>query len=124
MKFRWNHGLIFLAIDIVYERKKISVKNCILDTGSATTAIDINLVEFNYSKNSTIRRLFGIGGGSQEVVAQKINKIIIDRNELPNIKIEFGDIHEELGIQGFIGNDVLRQFKVVIDYSKKEIQLL
>lgn len=93
------------------------------NTGSATTAIDIDLVAFNYQKPANIKRLFGIGGGVQEVVSQKINTVTIDGNILKNIELEFGDFQKELGINGFIGNDILSHFTICIEYLKNDISL-
>ncbi len=124
MIFQWKHGLIWITFELVYEGKGIKIDNCILDTGSATTAIDIDLIDFNYRKPATIKRLFGIGGGTHEVVAQKVDKIIIDEIELNDIEIEFGGIKSELGINGFIGNDILSLFTITIVYSKQEIELI
>ncbi len=119
MIFDWRRGLIWITFGLVYEGMPIGIDNCILDTGSATTAIDIELVDFNYWKPAKIKRLFGIGGGTHEVVAQKVDKAIIDGTELKGVEIEFGDIRAELGINGFVGNDILSQFIVTIDYSKQ-----
>ncbi len=121
MIFEWHHGLIWVSIGIEYEGKEHRIDNCILDTGSATTAIDIDLVNFNYHKPTKIKRLFGIGGGTQEVVSQEIDALIIDGKILKCVEIEFGDFQKELGINGFIGNDVLCHSIINIDYSKKEI---
>lgn len=123
MIFQWKHGLIWITFEVVYEGKGMKIDNCILDTGSATTAIDIDLVGFNYRKPATIKRLFGIGGGTHEVVAQKVDKVIIDENALKDIEIEFGGIKSELGINGFISNDILSLFTITIVYSKQEIEL-
>jgi len=46
MIFSFQNGLIWISIDIEYGGKPITINNCILDTGSATTAIDIDLVDF------------------------------------------------------------------------------
>ena len=67
--------------------------------------------------------MYGIGGGTQEVVSQEIDAIDIDGNKLDSFNIEFGDFKEDLGISGFIGNDVLSSFNVSIDYSQKQISL-
>ena len=83
----------------------------------------VDLIDFNYRKPSKVKRLFGIGGGTQEVIAQKIDKAIINDVELKDIEIEFGDIKAELGISGFIGNDILSQFIVTIDYPKQKVKL-
>jgi len=122
MIFEWRRGLIWIAFGFVYEGKGVRIDNCILDTGSATTAIDIDLVDFNYRRPATIKRLFGIGGGTHEVVAQKVDKAIIDEIELKDVEIEFGDIKAELGINGFVGNDILSQFIITIDYSKQIVE--
>ncbi len=83
----------------------------------------MDLVEFSYHKPSKIKRLCGIGGGIQEVVSQVTDKLMIDGKELKDIEIEFGDIREELGIDGFIGNDVLRCFTMTVNYREHTIQL-
>jgi hypothetical protein len=43
MNFNFRNGLIWISIDIEYEGENINIDNCILDTGSATTAIDKEL---------------------------------------------------------------------------------
>ncbi len=47
MNFQWRQGLIWVDIDLEYDGKKYHITNCIVDTGSATTAIDIDLIKFN-----------------------------------------------------------------------------
>lgn len=123
MIFEFRHGLIWLDFDIEYKGEVIKIDNCILDTGSASTAIDIDLVNFDYQKSAVIKRLFGIGGGTQEVVAQEVDKIIIDETELKDYEIGFGDIRADFGINGFIGNDILRLFIVKIDFLKQRMDL-
>ncbi|CAB1084140.1 hypothetical protein D1AOALGA4SA_11672 [Olavius algarvensis Delta 1 endosymbiont] len=94
MNFSFRNGLIWISVVIEYEGESIKFDNCILDTGSATTAIDIDLVEFNYNKPSFVKRLVGIGGGTQEVINQEGNKIAIepahklkiDQNKLQNCR--------------------------------------
>ena len=121
MNFNFRNGLIWISIGIEYEGEDINIDNCILDTGSATTAIDIDLVEFNYKKPSFVKRLVGIGGGTQEVINQEVKKITIDQISLENVEIEFGDIQADLGINGFIGTDILRHFDINLKFSTKEL---
>lgn len=123
MKFEYRNGLIWIPVFLDYEGKQIQIEKCILDTGSATTAIDINFVEFNYHKPTFIRRLCGLGGGTQEVVCQQIDSLTIGKTQLKSIEIEFGDIEEGFGIQGFIGNDILSQFTVTINFIKQSIEM-
>ncbi len=74
-----------------------------------STAIDIDLIELNYSKQTKIKRLFGIGTDTQEVLSQIVKTIKIDFNIIENIEIEFGNFSSKIGINGFIGNDILRE---------------
>ena len=123
MKFIFKDGLIWVSIELVYENKPYAINNFIIDTGSGTTAIDIDLVEFNYRKPALVKRLLGIGGGIQEVVSQAVDKLKVGQVELKKIEIEFGDLQEELGINGFIGNDILSRFTLTIDYAKEYLDL-
>ena len=123
MKFEQKQGLIWVPIEVVYEKKHLIIPDCIIDTGSSSTMIDIDLVEFNYKKPAIIKRLFGIGTGKQEVLSQKVDKIIIEQFKLETVEIEFGTIKENLGINGFIGNDILSKFIVSIDFNQQVINL-
>ena len=123
MKFEFCQDLIWIPIEIVYEGNIITVEDCILDTGSATTAIDIDLVPFNYQKIAFIRRLRGLGGGTQEIVCQTIDRFSIDNEELCSIEVEFGDISSHFGINGFIGNDILQHFLLMVNFPKREIEM-
>ncbi|CAB1078236.1 hypothetical protein D1AOALGA4SA_5993 [Olavius algarvensis Delta 1 endosymbiont] len=40
---------------------------------------------------------------------------------MEKVEIEFGDIQADLGINGFIGTDVLRHFDINIKFSTKEL---
>jgi len=64
MKFEWNDGLIWVSVDVEYEGMNYTIDRCLVDTGSATTALDIDIVHFNFQKPAIITRLFGIGGGT------------------------------------------------------------
>ncbi|MDM8560761.1 hypothetical protein [Candidatus Parabeggiatoa sp. HSG14] len=121
MKFEWKQDLIWVNITIIYGGKIIIIPDCIIDTGSSSTMIDIDLVEFDYHKPALIKRLFGIGTGKQEVLCQPVDKIIIDEFEFEAVEIEFGAIKENLGINGFIGNNILSQFIFTINFKQKVV---
>ncbi len=75
MKFEFKNGLIWIPVVLNYEGAPVKIEKCILDTGSATTAVDIDFVDFNYQKPCFIRELCGLGGGTQEVVCQKVESL-------------------------------------------------
>ena len=123
MKFHWDKGLIWIELKLEYDGHKYTIPNCIIDTGSATTAIEIDLINFNYHLTTQIKRLSGIGG-TQEVVSQNIKAIELNNSILNNLDIEFGDLQNSYGINGFIGTDILSQFKVNIDFVNQEINFI
>ena len=125
--FKWNlngeKGLIWVSLNIVYEGQAFEIPECILDTGSASTAIDIDNVKFNYQKPAKIKRLIGVGGGIQEVLSQTVDQVILDDQCVSNMAIEFGNLQGDMGINGFIGTDLLSQFKITIDSFEESIIL-
>ena len=123
MKFHLKHGLLWISVELIYDGKIYNIDNCIIDTGAATSAIDIDLIPFNYNKPATVRQLIGIGGGKQEVVVQSIDAIKIANQLIENIDIEFGDLKVDYGINGFIGTDLLSQFDLAINFSDFELLL-
>jgi hypothetical protein len=88
MNFKWKNGLLFVPLKLVYNGELFIIKNCILDTGSASTAIDIDLVPFDYNKPTALDKIYGIGGG-QEVASQKVDKLIVDGFEFSDLEIEY-----------------------------------
>lgn len=120
MNFYWKNGLIWIDVYLGYNGIKYQVENCIVDTGSAGTAIDIEQIEFDYGRPTQIKRLAGIGG-TQEVVSQEIESLCFGDIQIRNISIEFGNLKNDYGINGFIGTDVLSKFKITIDFINNEI---
>ena len=57
MNFDYKNSLIWISLLIEYDVKEIQIDDCLLDTGSATTAIDIDFIDFNYKKPSVVKRL-------------------------------------------------------------------
>ena len=75
------------------------------------------------SEPAAIKRLYGLGGGTQEVLSQEIDSLTIDNSALETVDVEFGDIQADFGISGFAGNDILSNFLVTIDFEQKEIHM-
>jgi len=123
MNFYWKKGLIWVDIELEYNGKKYHIENCIVDTGSASTAIDIDLIEFDYNRITQIKKLSGIGG-IEEVMSQKVESLILGDIEIKNLQIEFGSLQNSYGINGFIGTNILSQFEVNIDFSKQKINFI
>jgi len=121
MKFIDRNGLIYLPITLNYDGQIYVINDCILDTGSAGTVIDIDLISFNYKIPAVLKRLQGIGG-HQDVVAQKVNFVKIETICLENILVEFADIHNSFGIKGILGTNLLQYLDLYLNFKKQNIE--
>ncbi len=92
MIFDWKNGLIWISINIEYEGKNTKINNCILDTGSATTAIDIDLVDFNFQKFAVIKRLHGIGDAFKKSFLKKLKNSKLSKLNLKILKLTLGSM--------------------------------
>ena len=81
MQFIEHDGLIFIPITLGYNFNIYQVTDCILDTGSAGTIIDVDIIQFNPKIPGILKRLHGIGG-HQDVVAQQVDFIKIENCRL------------------------------------------
>lgn len=122
MKFKLINDLIFIPIKVNYLNQVIEL-NALVDTGSATTAVDINFFILDYARPSAIRDLIGVGG-KQRVIAQNVEQLIIGNIVLKDIILEFCDLDFSLGIQAFVGGDVLNGLNSKIDYSVEKLEFL
>src|SRR3989338_888656 len=116
MKFVFKNNLIYLPAILKYNHTLIRIPHCIIDSGSAGTTLDSDFVSLDLSKPTKIRRLVSIGG-YEEVIEQQVDSLEVCNTKINHIKIQFGNLKSEYGINGFIGNDFLSNFKVTIDYN-------
>ncbi|RKZ51340.1 MAG: hypothetical protein DRR16_05535 [Candidatus Parabeggiatoa sp. nov. 3] len=121
MQFIEHDGLIFIPIILGYNSKNYQVTDCILDTGSAGTVIDVDIIGFNPKIPGILKRLHGIGG-HQDVVAQQVDFIKIENFGKENILVEFGDIKNSYGIKGILGTNLLLFMNIYLNFNQQEIE--
>jgi hypothetical protein len=121
MQFIEHDGLIFIPITLGYNSNNYQITDCILDTGSAGTIIDVDLIPFNPKIPGILKRLHGIGG-YQDVVAQQVDFIKIENCRLENILVEFGNIKNSYGIKGILGTNLLRFMNFYLNFNQQEIE--
>ena len=117
--FELKDGLIIVPAFFYYKQSEIVV-NCLLDTGSAGTAVDIDVVELDYTRPSRIVEIAGIGG-NQEVVIQHTEVVRFCGRQIENVEIQFGDIASKFGFNAIVGSDLLSALGICIDYEQKKI---
>lgn len=121
MKFELYKDLIVVPVVFHYGMSRIKAQ-ALVDTGSGGSALDINLVKFDFSRPTTSRVLIGIGG-TQEVAVQDVEGIEFCHTNARNFPVEFGDITISCGFAAVIGGDLLDFLGVRIDYKQREIEV-
>lgn len=121
MKFKLCKGLILIPVVFQYRAEKIETQ-ALVDTGSGGSALDIELVRFDFSLPTKAREIVGVGG-IQEVAIQEIESISLCGTKVLKFPIEFGDIATSFGFKAVIGSDLLNLLGTCIDYQQQEIRI-
>ena len=120
MKLIYRDKLIFASLLISYGTQNITVE-CVVDTGSAGTAIDTSQLSLDLSRAGTVADMVGIGG-SHQVLIQTVELVSLDGVIVKDFPVEFGDFTGQYSVRGIIGGDLLKILGTTIDYLKDELQ--
>jgi len=120
MKFKYSGGLLYLPITVFYDQPIDLI--AMIDTGSAGTAVNVNLFDIDMlSRSGHSITLHGIGG-TQDAFVQTVSSVKIGTFEIKDFEVEFCDIEKDhFGFEAIIGSNLLDALNAVIDYSKREI---
>jgi hypothetical protein len=102
----------------------LRVDNVVVDTGSATTAIEADIlalagVEARFEDIISIRQ--GIGG-EQSVVVKSIDKITVGELEVTPFEVDVAGLDYGMGIQGFLRCDFLLRTGAIIDLKTLQLR--
>ena len=121
IQFELIGGLLFIPVEVEHTGRKVDLK-FIIDSGSAGSSVDINLVKPDFHRKSRLAEIVGVGG-SQPAVIQEIDAIRINDTLLRQFPLELADLENPFGIEGIIGNDLLDKCSAIIDYSARHLIL-
>lgn len=124
MKIRVQGGLPFVSLQLTQGEQSIILPNVVLDTGSAGTILQTDLVAqvgVRLEPNDLISEVHGIGG-VEFVVTKQIDVIGIDELAARNFTIEIGAMDYGFDFDGILGFDFLQQTGAVIDLGAMEIR--
>ena len=113
-------------LTIVHDGITLKIPRCILDTGSAGTTFEAGQAEklgLIPSSESKIRFIRAVGG-RESVYSRHVDRIKVGDSVMKKFEIETGDLHSMFGIDGIIGNDFLKNFRVEICYRTKTLSLV
>jgi len=123
MKLLIRYNLPFINIKVGYRNLSIDIPNILLDTGSASTILDADIISsigIKPEANDTTAQIVGIGG-EESVFHKSVDYIKIDNKVLYDFKIDVGILDYGFGIDGILGMDFLLKTNAIIDLQKKMI---
>lgn len=124
MKIRVREGLPFVTVTLVYQGKKLDIKEVLIDTGSAGSIFSadkvasIGLVAEPYD---SIHQIRGVGG-FEFVFVRRIDSLVMDDLEVKDFEVEIGVMDYGFEIEGIIGMDFLTRGGVIIDIAQLEVK--
>ena len=121
ISFQLEGGLLYIPISVQHYTQNISL-NAIIDTGSAGTAVDINNIRPDFSRDARLAEIVGVGG-QQPAVIQNVDQVALGNITFKDFPIEFADLENTFGIEAIVGNDLLKLSNVNIDFPTHSLSL-
>lgn len=119
-----DEGLLLTDMEVIYKGKSLLLKRVLVDTGSGSTIIKIDLAEsigIVAEEDDMIYRISGVGG-AEFVFSKTIDSIIIGEKEVGQFTVEIGSMNYGFELDGIIGLDLLQQMKAIINLDKLIIE--
>ncbi|MFB5761999.1 retropepsin-like aspartic protease [Paenibacillus medicaginis] len=111
------HSLPFVSMSIIYKGKELKLQKVLLDTGSASTLLnadivrEIGIVPAGDDEVETIRGV----GGVEYVYTKYMDAVIVDGAMLKCFKVEVGSMDYGMEIDGILGFDFLKLARATIN---------
>lgn len=112
-----KYDLPFTAVSITYRGSTIEIPQVLVDTGSTSTVISVDLVDsigifpLPEDRLSTIRGV----GGSEVVFRRRVDRLQVGEKRLANFDLEVGGMDYGFAINGILGMDFLTEAKAIIN---------
>lgn len=120
--------LIRVHVEIWGPDDRLSYIDCILDTGATRTIIDQFSIEaLGYDLKNAPKDHIITAQGTAEVPRIKVDKIMVGEIVCEHFPLGCYELPEDLkklNIQGIIGLDFMRDYKVVIDFQNGILEFL
>ena len=117
MNIEVKHGLPFVAVTIRYRGSELLLDRVLLDTGSAGTIFNANLVGIISvfpEGNDVVDTIRGVGG-VEYVYTKYFDSIHFGEICLENFQVEIGNMDYGMEINGIIGFDFISAANLLID---------
>lgn len=120
MKIRIKNGLPYVSATLVHHRQRVTLKNILLDTGSAGTIFSTDKVAaigLTYEPEDFVHRIRGVGG-SEFVFTKQVDELKVGDLKVSKFELEIGAMNYGFDMDGIIGLDFLTAIGALIDLDE------
>ncbi|MEK4061894.1 MULTISPECIES: retropepsin-like aspartic protease [Paenibacillus] len=118
------YGLPFVSMTVVFRGRELKLEKVLLDTGSASTLLNANIVQeigMVPEGNDIVDIIRGVGG-VEYVYTKYLDSIIVDEAILNDFQVEIGNMDYGMEIDGILGFNFLKQVGGVIDAGAMKLK--
>ena len=124
MKIRIKNGLPYISATLIHQRQRVTLKNVLLDTGSAGSIFSTDKVAtigLTYEPDDFVHRIRGVGG-SEFVFTKQVDRLKVGDLTVAGFEIEIGAMNYGFDMDGIIGLDFLTKVGALIDLNRMELR--
>jgi predicted aspartyl protease len=124
MQLTLRDNLPFTTIKITNQGRQIEVSDVLVDTGSAGTVFDADIVArvgIIPEAQDVLHAIRGVGG-TEVVFTRQVDSLQVGPQSIEQFEIEVGGLGYGIEIKGILGTDFLIRAGAIIDLHTLEIQ--
>ena len=124
MKIRIKNGLPYVSATLIHHSRRVTLKNVLLDTGSAGSIFSTDKVAgigLTYEPDDFVHRIRGVGG-SEFVFTKRVDALSAGDLKVAKFEIEIGAMNYGFDMDGIIGVDFLTKVGALIDLDRMELR--
>lgn len=117
MRIDVRYGLPFIEVIICYHGEELHLKNVLLDTGSAGTIFNADVVDsigVQIEPGDFLNKIRGVGG-VEVVYSKQFDFVSTGEVSLGGFEVEIGEMDYGMEIDGILGFDFIQSAGLVID---------
>lgn len=124
MRIRIKNGLPYTSAILAHHSQRVTLKNVLLDTGSAGSIFSTDKVAgigLTYEPDDFVHRIRGVGG-SEFVFTKRVDELKVGDLRVEGFEIEIGAMNYGFDMDGIIGLDFLTNVGALIDLARLDVR--
>ncbi|WP_217595556.1 retropepsin-like aspartic protease [Cohnella sp. GbtcB17] len=115
-----DSDLPFIEITVYYNNQSIRLQRVLIDTGSSSTILKLDVVEeigLTVELEDVLGTISGVGG-SEFVFFKTVDALEVNGYKIEDFQVDIGTMNYGINIDGIIGMDFLLKARGVIDLNE------